>query len=188
MRKRFALLIGAVVLCTAGFVAAQLAPSRPAGPAVVDRDIAVYFSPNGGCLDAVANAIASARKSIHVQAFILSTTRVSRPLIEAHRRGVEVIVIFDHDWANEPISLDEDLVEAGIPVYLDAPQDGSAHSKIMIIDRQTVLTGSFNFSRSADENNTENLLAIRNRPLIAGAYEKNFQARLAVSKKHPKMQ
>src|SRR5690606_19160920 len=181
-------LIAAVVLSTAGFVAAQIAPSRPAGPAVVDRDIAVYFSPNGGCLDAVANAIASARKSIHVQAVILSTTRVSRPLIEAHRRGVEVVVIFDHDWANEPISLDGDLVEAGIPVYLDAPQDGSAHSKLMLIGGPTDLTAGLSSAGGADGNNRESLRPTRHRPLIAGADEKNFQAGLAGPKNPAEMQ
>ncbi len=40
-----------------------------------------------------------------------------------------------------------------------------AHNKVMVIDGQTVITGSFNFTRAAEENNAENMLIIRSREL-----------------------
>lgn len=168
-------------------LAAQLrAPQQPPRPAVVDRDIAVFFSPDGGCLDGLVWQIDAARKSIDMQAFMLTTERIAEPLVEAHRRGVAVRVIFDADQAEDRFSLDEKLVEAGVPVWLDAPDDGrgKAHNKVAIIDGDTVITGSYNFTLAADQKNAENLIVIRGRPALAAAYRKNFEARLAVARKH----
>jgi phosphatidylserine/phosphatidylglycerophosphate/cardiolipin synthase-like enzyme len=172
-----------VLLCAGQVLAPRVSPQ----PAVVDRDIAVYFSPDGGCLDAVVSQIGSARKSIDVQAFLLTTEKIAEPLVAAHQRGVAVRIIFDADQAADDFSLDERIVRAGVPVWLDAPEEGKgkAHNKIMIIDGQTVITGSYNFTLTADEKNAENLLVIRGRPLIANAYRRNFEARLAAARRHP---
>lgn len=165
-------------------VAAQVrtrAPKPPV-PAAVDGDIAVFFAPDGGCLDAIAWQIQGARKSIDVQAFLLSTKRIAEPLIAAHQRGVAVRVVFDREQAEQKISLDEKLAEAGIPVFYDAPAQGKAHDKVMIIDGATVITGSFNFTLAAEENNAENMLVIRERPAIAAAYQRHFADRLAAAR------
>jgi len=172
-----ATLVAALLLC--GQVRGRGA--KPPRPAAVDRDIAVFFAPEGGCLAALAWSIQEAQRSIDVQAFLLSTKQVADPLIEAHRRGVAVRVIFDREQAEQRISLDEKLVEAGVPVFYDAPAKGKAHDKVMIIDGETVITGSFNFTLSAEENNAENMLVIRGRPAIAAAYRQHFESRLAAS-------
>lgn len=173
-----------MVLLCAGQVGA---PQRPPQPAVVDRDIAVFFSPDGGCLDGLVWQIDSARKSIDMQAFMLTTERIAEPLIAAHQRGVAVRVIFDADQADDDLSLDEKLVEAGVPVWLDSPDNGKgrAHNKVVIVDGETVLTGSYNFTLAADQKNAENLIVIRGRPAIANAYRRHFEARLAAAKRHP---
>ena len=170
-----------VILILLGGQVRTRAPKQPR-PAVVDRDIAVFFAPEGGCLDGIAWQIDQARRSIDVQAFLLSTKQIADPLIVAHRRGVAVRVIFDREQAEQKISLDEKLAEAGIPVFYDAPAKGKAHDKVMIVDGETVITGSFNFTLSAEENNAENMLVIRGRPAIAEAYRKHFESRLAVAK------
>jgi phosphatidylserine/phosphatidylglycerophosphate/cardiolipin synthase-like enzyme len=59
----------------------------------------------------------------------------------------------------------------GIPVKIDA-QHAIAHNKVMIIDGETVITGSFNFTKAAEENNAENLLVIPDRKL-ADRYVRN---------------
>jgi phosphatidylserine/phosphatidylglycerophosphate/cardiolipin synthase-like enzyme len=157
-------------------------PPKPPAPAVVDGDIAVFFAPDGGCLNAIAWQIQDARKSIDVQAFLLSTKRIAEPLIAAHRRGVVVRVIFDREQADQNVSLDEKLSEAGIPVFYDSPEKGKAHDKVMIIDGRTVITGSFNFTLAAEEHNAENMLVIRERPAIAAAYQRHFADRLAAAR------
>ena len=64
------------------------------------------------------------------------------------------------------------LFNAGISVKVDA-QHAIAHNKVMFIDRETVITGPFNFTKSAEENNAENLLIIHDKEL-AGLYIKNW--------------
>ncbi len=65
------------------------------------------------------------------------------------------------------------LLNVGISVKIDA-QHAIAHNKVMIIDGETVITGSFNFTRAAEENNAENLLIIQDKKL-AERYTKNWQ-------------
>ena len=62
----------------------------------------------------------------------------------------------------------------GVETYVDS-MHAIAHNKIMIIDGTTVLTGSFNFTKAADQNNAENLLVIRD-DKVAAKYEANWQA------------
>jgi phosphatidylserine/phosphatidylglycerophosphate/cardiolipin synthase-like enzyme len=65
------------------------------------------------------------------------------------------------------------LVNMGIPTLIDA-QHAIAHNKIMIVDGETVITGSFNFTKNAEENNAENLLVIRS-PELAAKYTANWK-------------
>jgi phosphatidylserine/phosphatidylglycerophosphate/cardiolipin synthase-like enzyme len=55
-----------------------------------------------------------------------------------------------------------------------------AHNKIMVIDGKTVLTGSFNFTKAAEDDNAENLLVIQD-PALAAKYAANWQAHLSHS-------
>jgi phosphatidylserine/phosphatidylglycerophosphate/cardiolipin synthase-like enzyme len=94
-------------------------------------------------------------------------------LLEAHKRGVKVEVILDKSNLTEKYSSVNFLVNNGIPTRIDAAH-AIAHNKIMIIDGETVITGSFNFTRAAEEKNAENLLAIRDKNL-AVRYAENWQ-------------
>jgi phosphatidylserine/phosphatidylglycerophosphate/cardiolipin synthase-like enzyme len=66
-------------------------------------------------------------------------------------------------------------VHAGIPTRID-DQHAIAHNKVIVIDSATVITGSFNFTKAAEQNNAENLLVIKEAPEVVKAYEANFQA------------
>ena len=157
--------------------------ASPPRPAAVEQGIAVYFSPQGGCAAAITEQIERARRTIDVQAFSLTSSLFGRPLIAARNRGVRVRVIFDKRQAEEEYSWDERLSEAGVEVYYDAPEDGSNHNKVMLLDGHRIVTGSFNFSRSAEEKNVENLLMIADKPRIFAAYQRNFDQRLRLSKR-----
>ena len=65
------------------------------------------------------------------------------------------------------------LLNVGIPTKIDA-QHSIAHNKVMIIDGETVITGSFNFTKAAEKSNAENLLVIRDVKL-ASLYTRNWQ-------------
>ena len=138
--------------------------------------IEVHFSPKGGCTDAVVREIDAAKKMILVQAYSFTSAPIAKALVDAHKRGVDVRVILDKSQRSERYSSADFVAHAGIPTFIDA-KHAIAHNKIMIIDGGTVLTGSFNFTRAAEEKNAENLLVIRDRDL-ADKYHSNFDRHL----------
>jgi phosphatidylserine/phosphatidylglycerophosphate/cardiolipin synthase-like enzyme len=150
-------------------------PQGPAGHGPWDTSWAVYFSPNGGATDAILAAIMGAKRTILVHAYLLYSTRLTGALVRAHQRGVEVHVILDaHAQPHHPpVSAVARLVAAGIAVSLDA-QHAWAHDKVMILDGEIVLTGSYNWTVAAERQNSENLLVIRD-PRLAGAYTENWR-------------
>ena len=139
----------------------------------------VCFSPRGGCTQQIVDAIGSARRTILVQAYSFTSRPIADALIAAHGRGVTVELIADSSQRTERQSLIGRVAEAGIPVRIDAAH-AIAHNKVMILDGETVLTGSFNFTRAAEERNAENLLIIRDRGL-ADRYTANWRTHAAHS-------
>ena len=141
---------------------------------------AVYFSPHGGCTQEIVQAIWQAKVSVLVQAYAFTSTPIAEALVAAYRRGVQVEVILDKSQVNDRRSAASILVRGGVPVEIDGAH-AIAHNKVMVIDSQTVLTGSFNFTTSAEDRNAENLLAIQDRNL-AIQYAENWRAHQAHSK------
>ena len=133
----------------------------------------VYFSPHGGCTDAIVKELGKAKSTILVQAYSFTSYRIAKGLLDAHKRGVKVEVILDKSQRTDQYSSATFLFNAGIPVKIDA-QHAIAHNKVMIIDGETVITGSFNFTKAAEENNAENLLVIKDKKL-ADRYIKNWE-------------
>jgi phosphatidylserine/phosphatidylglycerophosphate/cardiolipin synthase-like enzyme len=140
----------------------------------IPQGIQVYFSPHGGATEAVVNALDQATNSVLVQAYSFTSAPIAKALVDAHRRGVQVQVILDHSQRTEKYSEADFLKNNGIPTLIDS-QHAIAHNKIMIIDGYVVLTGSFNFTKAAEEHNAENLLVI-NDPLLARRYIENWHA------------
>ncbi len=133
----------------------------------------VYFSPNGGCQDAVVNTIMRAKKSILIQAYSFTSAPIAEALKHAHDAGINVAVILDRSQETGHYSGMTYLKHADIPVWLDR-HHAIAHNKIMIIDSETVITGSFNFTKAAEKSNAENIIIINNSQL-AQLYINNWQ-------------
>jgi phosphatidylserine/phosphatidylglycerophosphate/cardiolipin synthase-like enzyme len=133
----------------------------------------VYFSPNGECTDAIIREINKAQNAILVQAYSFTSAPIAKALLNAHRRGIRVEVILDKSQRTQKYSSATFLFNAGIPTKIDA-QHTIAHNKVMIIDGETVITGSFNFTKAAEKSNAENLLIIHDKEL-ASLYTKNWQ-------------
>jgi phosphatidylserine/phosphatidylglycerophosphate/cardiolipin synthase-like enzyme len=147
-------------------------------------DIDVYFSPGGGCTDAVVAAIAGAKQNVAIAAYSFTSTPIARAVADAHRRGVEIVVVMDKSQRTEKYTSATFLTNAGVRVLIDETHD-AMHSKYMVIDGATVLTGSFNYSRAAEETNAENMLILR-RPELAKQYLDNFAKHLAHAKAYEK--
>jgi phosphatidylserine/phosphatidylglycerophosphate/cardiolipin synthase-like enzyme len=142
--------------------------------------IAPFFSPNGGCIEAVVSALDAAKKTVLVQAYSFTSAPIAKALVDAKKRGVNVQVILDKSQKNERYTSATFLANDGVPTYIDAAHK-IAHNKVMIIDGQTVITGSFNFTKSAEEGNAENLLVINNAPELAAQYTANWKEHLGHS-------
>ena len=142
--------------------------------ASIPQGIQVYFSPKGGATEAVVNALDHATNAVLVQAYSFTSAPIAKALVDAHRRGIKVQVILDRSQRTEKYSEADFLKNNGIPTLIDA-QHAIAHNKIMILDGYIVLTGSFNFTKAAEEHNAENLLVI-NDPALAGQYIGNWRA------------
>jgi len=113
-----------------------------------------------------------AKRLVLVQAYSLTSPPIARALVDAHRYGVRVEVILDKSQRTDRLSSADLLAGAGIPVKIDAAH-GAARNAVIIIDGETVITGSFPFTPAAEEHHAENLLIIRNRSL-AERYLRNY--------------
>jgi phosphatidylserine/phosphatidylglycerophosphate/cardiolipin synthase-like enzyme len=138
----------------------------------------VLFSPGGGCTEAIVAAIAGARESVEVQAYSFTSAPIAKAVADAHKRGVKVRVVLDKSQRTERYTSATFLHNAGVPVWIDAGH-AIAHNKIILIDRSIILTGSFNFTKSAEERNAENVLFIQGHPELTRKYAANFEAHLA---------
>jgi phosphatidylserine/phosphatidylglycerophosphate/cardiolipin synthase-like enzyme len=157
---------------------AQRATAPPTlTPAAVEDGIAVFFSPKGGCADAVVQAIDSAKRTLNAQAYSFTSKEIASAIGRAHERGVKVRAVLDDSNKTGKYSGATYLANKGVPVWIDA-KHAIAHNKAMIIDEANVITGSFNFTEAAEKSNAENPVIITGRPKVAGAYAHNFQEHL----------
>lgn len=139
----------------------------------------VYFSPRGGATEAVVREIGAAKKTILVQAYSFTSAPIAKALVEAFRRGVHVEVLLDKSNRTANYSEADFLAHAKIPTWIDA-RHAIAHNKVMILDGGVVITGSFNFTKAAEQGNAENLLILRSTKLAA-RYVEDFIAHRAHS-------
>ena len=165
----------------AGWYVGRTALVRPRALALpAGASIQTGFSPGGGCTDAIVATLREARQSVRVQAYSFTSAPIAQALVEAHRRGVSTEVILDKSQVSERYSEADFTSRAGIPTFIDA-QHAIAHNKIIIVDGSTVITGSFNFTKAAEERNAENLLILRHQPELARQYLENFETHRAHS-------
>ena len=132
----------------------------------------VYFSPNGGATEAVVKEIRAARKTILVQAYSFTSAPIAKALVEAHRRGVHVEAVLDKSNRTANYSEADFLAHAQIRTWIDA-RHAIAHNKVIVLDGDVVITGSFNFTKAGEQSNAENLLILRSAKLAA-RYVENF--------------
>lgn len=151
-----------------------LVPSIYAADLTLPKDtpVRVFFSPNGGCSEAIIDTVGQAKSEILVQAFIFTSEPIAKALLGAHKRGVKLFVILDKSQKKDGYSPVTFFTNQGIPAYIDS-MHARAHDKVMIIDQETVITGSFNFSKSAETKNSENVLIIKS-PELARLYRENW--------------
>ena len=161
-------LILSIIVASATLCSCVAASGERPAPA-----IAVYVSPRGGCTDAVVKQLDAAKESVLVQAYSFTSAPIAKALADTHKRGVKVQAILDKSQRTERYTSATFLQNAGVPTFIDA-KHAIAHKKVMVIDGRIVITGSFNFTKAAEESNAESLLIIDGAQ-IAQKYAKNWQ-------------
>ncbi|MDQ3292076.1 MAG: phospholipase D-like domain-containing protein [Bacteroidota bacterium] len=117
----------------------------------------VFFSPGTDCLNAILEQIEMAQTSLKICVFTISDDRISRAILQAHRNRVAVKIITDNEKLFDIGSDIKQLAQAGIPIRVDNSPN-HMHHKFAIVDDYLVLTGSYNWTRSAAKYNHENLV------------------------------
>ena len=140
----------------------------------------VCFSPEEDCAVPIISEIDQSKESILVQEYTFTLKAIANALINAKERGVDVKVILDKSQLYSKYSVINELFASGIPVWID-DKPKIAHDKVIIVDNQKVITGSFNLSKTAEKGNAENLLIIKEYPELVQQYVKNWETRKSQS-------
>ena len=170
-----------LVFCVVAALAAPTWASEPPAPL---PPIDVYFSPKGGCTDAILKELKAAKSTVLVQAYWFTSEVIAKALVEAHQRGVKVEVILDRSRTEIDNDQAAFIVRNDVPTFID-DKHTTAHSKVIIVDGRVVVTGSFNFTQQAEEENVENLLVIRDKA-IAEKFTANWKAHVKHSGRYRK--
>ena len=130
-----------------------------------NSEISVYFSPK---IDPITTKIIpllqNAKRSIDIPIFYLTHNKLSKELILAKKRGIDVRIILDASAADNQYSTHKELRNNGVLVKVEN-FGGKMHCKSMVIDEEYLIVGSMNFTKAGVEKNDENVMIIKNRSL-----------------------
>ena len=149
------------------------AHARMPNPALVIDGVRVenYMAPEDAVMAKLVAYVQGAQKSVHFMIFTFTHDSLAQAMIERFRAKIDVQGVIEDNNAGQGSLVD--LFCAGVPVKTDGNRY-VLHHKVIIIDSETVITGSFNFTWSADTENDENVLVIHDRALAA-LYEAEYQ-------------
>ncbi len=135
--------------------------------------VEVYFSPNGGCDQAVIQLAGKAQSYLDAACYTFTLNTIADQLVAAKQRGVRVRVIVDKTQASQQSSQAQRLAAVGIPVLMNS-HSGLMHDKFLVVDGRSVATGSFNWTASATQRNDENLVVFADELPVAKAFAAQF--------------
>jgi phosphatidylserine/phosphatidylglycerophosphate/cardiolipin synthase-like enzyme len=141
-----------------------------------------YFAPERELelINVIARTVIRAQQEIHFMAFSFTNEEIGEAMLGRADAGVPVRGIFEKTGSDTASSYYGIMRKAGL-ANVQVRLDGNSrllHHKVIIVDRQIVIFGSFNFSASANRSNDENLLIVHD-PTFAGHFIQEFEARWA---------
>ena len=142
--------------------------------ATQESEAQAFFSPGEHCWRQINHRLSSTQTSVDLCVFTITDNRIARVIEETHRRGVKIRIISDNDKAHDEGSDIIDLARTGIAVKVDVTPY-HMHHKYAIFDNKVLITGSYNWTRSAAEYNEENIIDSQDPKLIA-PFAKHFAA------------
>lgn len=139
---------------------------------LINGEISTYFTPDENYQKIILDYINNAEKEIKVMIFTFTDSTIAKALADAYKRGVDVKVITETFQSGSRWAVYGDF-QNEFPFILDK-NDKTFHHKLILIDDKHILTGSYNFTKSALENNDENAVIISDNKDIYEAYENEF--------------
>ncbi len=154
-------------------------------PVASDAEMVVQacFSPQGKCSAHILRAIEQAQKELLVAVYAFTNDNLAHALVQAKKRGVVVQVVLDREFDAANEKSQSKFIEgqkiplrrlSGLRSKTFDKDAGLMHQKFAVIDRRIILTGSYNWTHSADSLNDENLLLFRDAGPLAEEYRKAF--------------
>lgn len=150
-------------------------PNTPFPQVSVDgRTVEIFYSPDDGVAQRLVSLVGSAAESVYFLAYSFTSDEIGTAMVDRAAAGVEVRGVFEYAQMRSNRGTEWDrLKEAGMDVRLDGIS-GQMHHKVIIIDRQIVSFGSYNFSASAEKSNDENILIVHD-PELAEQFIAEFE-------------
>jgi phosphatidylserine/phosphatidylglycerophosphate/cardiolipin synthase-like enzyme len=136
-------------------------------------DTYARFSPGNSCRNTIIQKIKSATSSVKICVFTVSDDQISKEIIACHKRGISVKLITDNDKCFDLGSDIERIEKNGIQVKIDS-SPSHMHHKFCIIDKEVLITGSYNWTRSAAARNQENILVTTEKE-VTKSYLREFE-------------
>lgn len=133
--------------------------------AIVDEQSDAFFSPGDACRNTIIQEIQGASSRIKICVFTISDDVISKAILAAHRKGLDIKVITDNDKSFDLGSDVGRLAQEGIAVKMDNTPN-HMHHKFMVLDDRALITGSYNWTLSAAKFNHENILLTRDNRLV----------------------
>jgi phosphatidylserine/phosphatidylglycerophosphate/cardiolipin synthase-like enzyme len=181
MSQRHRQTIAAIVLFFCGSLthAFDSQSNQVSQPIAATGTLQAAFTPWDDVEGLIVASIEAGQKQVLVQAYLLTSKKISAALVAAHRRKLDVRILADADQhAKTESSKIADLAAAGIPVWLETKYQ-NAHNKVIVIDAgtpgATVITGSYNYTWTAEHKNAENILIAKGNPSLATRYALNWE-------------
>jgi phosphatidylserine/phosphatidylglycerophosphate/cardiolipin synthase-like enzyme len=131
-----------------------------------------YFSPGDACRNVIIGQINSAISHLNICVFTISDDSITDAILTSHKRGKKIRIITDNDKSHDEGSDIEVLARAGVSVKMDRTPN-HMHHKFMVTDQKAIITGSYNWTRSAAKFNQENIVLSKEAGLIK-SYLKEF--------------
>ncbi len=157
------------------FTYKQFGSSSPSGEyseniiEVAGIPMEIYFSPDDNVMQKILNVVNDAGKQIDFLAYSFTYDSLAEAVIQKAQRGVRVSGVFDSDMVASNTGTDfEWLVSTGLPICMDG-EVGLMHDKVIVVDGEVVITGSYNYTNSAEKYNDENIVILHD-PALANLY------------------
>jgi len=162
-RRTLLITIGLTLVAVLGVTAANQ---------VQRSDIQVFFSRVDSPQAAILQQLNGAEQTLHIALYYFTDVKLADAVVRAHQRGVQTYIYLDKSQVNHQYAKARYLATKGVPVRISS-NSAIMHNKFAIIDGSTIITGSYNWTKSAYQRNDENLLIIH-RPDVAQRYMQRF--------------